>query len=144
MSDIVFKEGDILYAEEDYICHQCNCVTVKSKGLSSQIFTNFPETDTYKYHSYLKSTPGTIKIFHRLGIINMFAQYQPGKVVSEKQDRVMWFKRCLDKILKHTPENSSFAFPYGIGCGLAGGDWKTYLALLRDFSKHRNVVIYKL
>jgi hypothetical protein len=40
----------------------------------------------------------------------------------------------------------SLAFPYGIGCGLAGGDWKVYETMLRDWAAAHpliNVVLYQ-
>ena len=32
------------------------------------------------------------------------------------------------------PELESVAFPYGIGCGLAGGNWEEYQAMLEEFA----------
>ena len=41
----------------------------------------------------------------------------------------------------------SIAFPMGIGCGLAGGDWNVYLNLIKQFkinNPNTKVTIYKL
>ena len=48
------------------------------------------------------------------------------------------------KEIAELPELESVAFPYQIGCGLAGGDWKQYRAALEDFAervKERNVKV---
>lgn len=48
---------------------------------------------------------------------------------------------CVEENIK------SVAFPYMIGCGLAGGNWETYLGMITDFQKTYadvSVVIYKL
>lgn len=38
----------------------------------------------------------------------------------------------------------SFAFPWLVGCGLAGGDWETYHSMIESFAEHRHVVLYQL
>lgn len=40
--------GNLLNAKESYICHQCNCVTIKSHGLSKTISDIYPWADLYK------------------------------------------------------------------------------------------------
>lgn len=78
----------------------------------------------------------------------MYAQFAPGKPHSYYQDicqqhvdpvtneviddsktnREMWFGRCLEKLERQMIklECNKIAFPYQIGCGLAGGSWPTY------------------
>jgi hypothetical protein len=43
-------------------------------------------------------------------------------------------------------EGGSFAFPWRIGCGAAGGDWVRYLKAIRAFSEmiDGDVTVYKL
>ena len=48
------------------------------------------------------------------------------------ENRFMWFKMCLEEIAKLKP--TSLAFPYNIGCGLAGGNWNQYYPALQEFS----------
>ena len=92
------------------------------------------------------------------GVINVFGQFCPGKpnrkrgpvewkgivgskdIVDDGKQRLQWFKSGLQQIA--TLELESIAFPHQIGCGLAGGDWKDYLAALEEFAelvKDRNV-----
>jgi len=35
---------------------------------------------------------------------------------------------------KYNNSDVKIGFPYGIGCGLAGGDWKKYKKMLEDFA----------
>ena len=145
MSKLAIISGNLLDATEDFRCHQCNCVTTKSKGLSEVMFSKFPSANTYKRHHIRKSVPGTIDVFLDCGVINMYAQYLPGK--SSEELRLWWFELCLQAIIDHLPPHRSYAFPYGIGCGLAGGKWEDYLALIENFAKHesvKHVTIYKL
>ena len=57
--------------------------------------------------------------------------------------RIVWFEKCLDKIGK-IKNIKSVAFPYKIGCGLAGGDWEIYEQMLIDFSNQHSELIVKI
>ncbi len=98
----------------------------------------------------------------------LFAQWSPGSVDSHwtttypalgnapskiRETRAMredWFADALsdlnakleDKGITH---DSVIAFPYAIGCGIAGGDWKAYEKMIEEFALlHQwNIVIYK-
>eukprot|EP00055_Hartaetosiga_balthica_P009967 m.41038 g.41038 ORF g.41038 m.41038 type:complete len:427 (+) comp6973_c0_seq1:66-1346(+) len=160
-SRIVLKQGDLLEAEEDFIVHQCNCVSTYAKGLAKVLFKKYPQADIYKSRKG-HTVPGTISITGtKVGapnIINMFAQFSPGQPKSpesskdSKTCRLQWFDACLKEIEAHGKKSSvgnikSIAFPFQIGCGLAGGDWNKYKKLLDGFAdrnKNTLVVIYKL
>lgn len=147
---IHIKSDNILNSNEKYIIHQCNCITNNAFGLAEAIFTKYTYADEYKNRKKY-SIPGTISIkgdgneFRY--IINAFAQFSPGKpsLNESKENRLQWFKECLDKIEKI--ENlESIAFPYKIGCGYGGGDWNEYIKVIEDFSENSSikVVIYRL
>ena len=80
-------------------------------------------------------------------VLNLFAQWElgaPGKYTRVKPSppsdsaatREHAFKNCLLKIgaLTGTNRPSSIAFPHNIGCGLAGGTWKNYERMLKQFA----------
>jgi len=140
-------EGDLLQAKEQYICHQCNCVTQRAAHLSAAVFKAFPHADIYSTRPKgQKDKPGTIVVKgggeQRL-VINMLGQVWPGspKYPEDRTDgfkaREEYFARCLMEIAKLQPE--SLAFPYGIGCGAAGGEWEHYHWMLSDFELQTNV-----
>lgn len=116
-----------------------------------------------------RDEPGTVVILYSDDIelyphiACLMGQWQPGKIncsnytdidgsndyKDTRKNREMWFKHglsalgqwCLDEKI------NSVAFPYMIGCGLAGGDWETYLKMIKEFAKTYNnihIVIYKL
>jgi len=145
--------GDLLESKADFIAHQCNCVTTKSKGLSSLIFEKFTYADIYSSRSKPDKL-GTIIVCGNSNqaqryVINMLAQYYPGKprfypeksrsypghTRDSEERRLQAFQQCLDQIAQ-IPDISgkSIAFPYGIGCGLAGGNWEKYEKILSDWS----------
>lgn len=96
-------------------------------------------------------------------ICNMFAQIYPGKPrwgIDSKEKRLVYFRSCLDALLDHhfadysgsgiggKDENihNTYAFPYKIGSGLAGGEWDKYLKQIEKFAKRitTHVTIYKI
>ena len=164
---LIIKEGNLLDATEQYIVQQCNCVATKAHGLSEQISNKFPYADSYAKRRSLfgrnwaidsdQAIPGTYEIcgdgINQRFSINIYAQYGMGKPYAYGQNRVndsneerkKWFKRCLDGISSLNAK--SIAFPYKIGCGLAGGDWNEYYQMLDEFAKNNvntQVVLYQL
>lgn len=153
-------QGDLLESGEMYIAQQCNCVTLKAHGLSQSIKDKYPWADVYGSRprksantTSAPSTPGTILTTTdgTTTIIHMFAQWTPGKpgqympyypgtYADTKENRREWFARCiraldglgLDRV----------AMPYGIGCGLAGGKWPEYEAILN--AARTKIVLYQL
>eukprot|EP00939_MAST-03C_sp_MAST-3C-sp1_P001785 g1785.t1 len=120
------------------------------------------------------STPGTIDVRKQRrpgsldtsdesrGVINLFGQDMPGTIEKElrgkivgkkkraaasKEQRRLWFASAVRDIATKIPGIKSVAFPFEIGCGLAGGDWAVYYDLIRDLAARRKdvrVVIYRL
>lgn len=131
-------EGDLLESDSQYIVHQLNCVTTTASGLAAQIFDKFPYANAYAGR-ILPSALGTIDIrgdgVDQRFVIGIFGQYYPGKSKypnDSEKDRLISFKSGLIAIHKLNPV--SIAFPFGIGCGLAGGAWNKYRRLIEEFS----------
>jgi O-acetyl-ADP-ribose deacetylase (regulator of RNase III) len=138
-------DGDITASPEKYICHQCNCVTPRAKGLAQKIFAKFPWADTYSGRKE-NSTPGTIEITgngsNERFVVNMFAQFSGGKPTRNetRQQRLHYFRSCLTQI-KDIPNLETIAFPFNIGCGMAGGNWKDYEREIDNFAKDAGVLV---
>jgi len=150
MSVTIIKDT-IFNSNEDYIAHQCNCVSITSKGLAMLIFEKYPFANTYINRKGIPSVLGSIDAWktnsNQPGIINMYSQYYPGKSQFDndsKEIRLLSFQKCLNYI-KEIPYIKSIAFPYNIACGLAGGNWEDYLSLIIQFAQENNinVTIYK-
>jgi O-acetyl-ADP-ribose deacetylase (regulator of RNase III) len=147
--------GDLLEAKERYICHQANCVTSKAAHLAAAVFSKFPYANIYRERGGgKKDDPGSIIIrgngADQRFVIAMLAQVYPGfpKFPDSSKDgfraRQEYFMRCLDR-LAEVRNLQSVAFPYGIGCGAAGGNWPTYSNMLHEFASKTDakVVIYR-
>lgn len=159
LPNVFFVKGDLLTHPCDLIIHQCNCLTTTPHGLAADIFKLYPETNLYSKRRSLDHKNLAIEedrgVVGKTVIVGMVAaimgQWRPGKCgsryrhsypehpdVETPQRRVMWFQQGLsdlEKQLKQMPEVKIVAFPYRIGCGLAGGDWEMYLAMIADFAR---------
>lgn len=103
-----------------------------------------------------RATPGTISVRKapaaifgqrpQPAVICCFGQFEMGGPDKYKRVSPMppsdgataregWFAQCLDAIGALHPPLPSIAFPYEIGCGLAGGSWPRYLAMLETFAE---------
>jgi O-acetyl-ADP-ribose deacetylase (regulator of RNase III) len=148
-------ESDIFWTGAKFIAHQCNCTSNGgAAGIAKEIFAKYPYSNCY-YMRTEAATPGTIEVcgdgLNHRGIINMFSQYFPGGPDTNETDdekaRKKWFHQCLMEITK-VPNLESIAFPYKIGCGIAGGDWNWYSAQIDKFAlfmkDKAQVLIYKI
>lgn len=100
--------------------------------------------------------PGTTVLYDRGAsakqpryVACMMAQFSPGKpgkpVSTPSNDSYMqrlgWFKACLENLTELIEVISSdpaikikVAFPYLIGCGLAGGKWEDYIEIIEKWA----------
>ena len=141
--------GDIFQSDNHIaIAHQCNCTTFGARGIASDIFKKYPYANVYGKNIRKCGTiqiSGDIERGERT-VIAMFAQYYPNKPSENDtcEQRKNWFVECLENIVEGY--DGDIAFPFGIGCGLAAGNWRDYRTMIDIFSAayHGNVFIYKL
>ena len=157
--DLKVIEGDLFDSTEQYLCHQCNVISQRAAHLAQSVFNRFPYSNIYAERDGSGPKPG-----QELGdiiirgngknerlIINMLAQFYPGKTKypnSPKDGiatRKSAFQMCLNKITD-IPALQSIAFPFGIGCGAAGGDWLVYRKMIKNFAEEVEIPvrIYRL
>jgi hypothetical protein len=149
---LIILSGNLLEAPERYIGHQCNCVTAGlAAGLAKAVFARYPYADTYAQRKE-PSEPGSYSM-HGNGkderyIVNFYAQYYPGKAMSRsdtKDERLKWLIAGMDRFVRER-RPPALALPYGIGCGLAGGDWNSHQDALTKFADERdlNILLYRV
>lgn len=151
--------GSLLESECQYIAHQCNCYSTRSAGLATAVFKAFPWADVYSDRRHRGNDAalfGSITIhgnsqLNQRQIINIYGQLYPGKPSPGRDSvaaRLAAFRNGLARIAQ-IPELTSIGFPYGIGCGLAGGGWNEYQELLERFAEQVSVngvsvILYRL
>ena len=157
---VYIRGGDLTeWKETDAIVHQCNCLAVTSHGLSAEIAHKYWWADPYHHRKperrrnlavkEHRAQPGSIQIMKnpqgkKPDVIILYAQWDFGvgdkyyRRVSDGyedtyEEREKWFRQCLDELGK-CDQYQTLAFPYKIGCGLAGGNWENYLVMINDFT----------
>ena len=139
-------DKNILESTEDILCQQVNCRGTMGKGLGLSLRIHFPEVYyTYLIHcqknKYSKYMLGTVQyVTTRRNIVaNMFSQYEYGTSKCYTDYNAM--RKCFTEINKL---NKSVAIPYGIGCGLAGGEWHIVYNIINEiFGGRDDVTIYR-
>lgn len=148
-------EGNILDTPFQFIAHQVNCQGVMGAGLARQIKMKYPEVfqDYVKYcklfskDNLFGSGFGSWTRDNKHCILNIFGQfgYGIGKRQTDYDALYAGFAYVI-KLIRDTyfVTNKSYqiviAIPYGIGCGLAGGDWNEVKSVLEAIEKECNVV----
>ncbi len=136
---IIYKQGNLLDSDCTVIVHQVNCLGIMDEGIAKQIKEKYPCV----YEDYKRICDQQEEIGDLLGhvqivdtkegkyIANLFSQKDTGR--NEYKTNYEAFDRgceILSGIIigkNNNPEihnKWTIAFPYSIGCGLAGGTWK--------------------
>jgi O-acetyl-ADP-ribose deacetylase (regulator of RNase III) len=153
---ISIVKGDILKAEENISCHQVNCFIMGS-GLAYQIMKKWP-TVQIQHKALCDSAAAKGEREKLLGsaqivpveqgkfVANLFAQFYFGRDFKQYTSYDA-LKSALGIVLREvshdTPiKGASIAIPYGIGCGLGGGDWFEVLDIIEEVFKNHDVTLY--
>jgi len=145
---------DILTVRRGIICHQCNCIGAMGAGLAKQIRDRWPHI----YADYRKAIEqGELK----LGGCRI-AEAQPGIYIAHlagqyglgrrKFNRPATDYLALSSALNELNRqiNGSYVLmrmpiyiPFGIGCGLGGGDWEEVVKLLEEDATNAVICKYR-
>lgn len=158
---INIKHDNILNANEDIIAHQVNGRGVMGAGLARSIKINHPSVfEAYKRFVDRSGTPeellgknlfvmsdGSELYNYKSGdnakiISNLFGQAYTNRHVQQTNEKAL--RSALINLYQHAKRNNfSVAIPYGIGCGLGGGNWNKIFALIQDVFHDHPVTLYK-
>lgn len=140
---------NILESKEDFICHQVNCKGVMGAGVARALYEKWPQVKS-EYLSFYRSKTSNCKSQQELEevtksllgqyqlveinktdfpryVVNIFSQYGYGR--NECHTDYPAISRAINFLFYGYP-TGTYAFPYGFGCGLAGGDWDTVFHLI--------------
>jgi O-acetyl-ADP-ribose deacetylase (regulator of RNase III) len=149
---IKIVKGDILQAKEDIIGHQVNCKGIMGAGLAKQIRNKYPIAYSEYKELCLKQGDrllGATQYIDTLDgkvIVNIFGQmgYGRNRIQTDYKALEMALKSIKYTVTETTLKNKSVALPYGIGCGLAGGDWDIVHSIISDVFNDYEITLYKL
>lgn len=149
---ITIVKGDILEASENIIGHQVNCQGVMGAGLAKQIRNKYPivykrykdECDSVHPMILLGRTQ-FVPIGERKVVANLYGQLNYGRKEGIRYTDYLGLYNAL-KSLRESAEASdiTIALPYGIGCGLAGGEWDKVYKMIEAVFEGYHVTLYQL
>lgn len=154
---MIITIGNLLDTELTFIIHQVNCQGVMGAGVARQIKEKFPKAwEQYKSDlaAYGDLNLGSYSYASDNGkiIFSIFGQDNYGRDKCYTDYTAL--RRGIRKAIidyRNAYNVKSFvqlvlAVPYGLGCGLGGGDWCKVRGLLEDIECDENVVFvaYKL
>src|SRR5205085_12213410 len=83
---IKIVKGNLLYAKENFICHQVNCRGKMGSGVALQIRSMFPEV----YENYMEEVAYHIEVDEKGNIIKDLRHTLLGKVQSVEVEHKKW------------------------------------------------------
>lgn len=143
-------EGNLLDAAEKILAHQVNCKGIMGGGVAFQLKKRFPGL-SYSYNTFCFSNNynpefllGECQLVHHGDkiIANLFGQDGTSRAKCMTQyDKL---RKCLENLNRYCMTTGfSVAMPYGIGCGLAGGDWNIVYPMICEVFKEVDVTLYR-
>ena len=164
MKKLIYKEGDLLTGTDvEVIGHQANCQNTFGAGIAKSIKEMYPKAfyaDTMA-HKDGKAVLGNYSFCHIENgpikkIFNLYGQNLYGK--GKRQTNYDALYNALDGMVNNLlptdqdrmmfdfDRSPNVGFPYLMGCGLGGGDWRIVERLIEVafHSYNGDVIIYKL
>jgi O-acetyl-ADP-ribose deacetylase (regulator of RNase III) len=145
---LIYKNGDLLKAEENIICHQVNEEGYMGGGLALQVATQYPNVEQ-EYKIFCESAKDkdnligqyqAVPIGEHKYIINCFSQ-------REFNTDYKALKQIFTGLLETCKlTGMTIAVPFKYGCGIANGKWEDVENIFKVISKEYGVdiSIYKL
>ena len=166
---VEFHRRDILETDAPYLVQCNNTLCTRSHGISKTIEEKFSYCTVYSERKAIngrnlaivsdRPKVGTCKTyspppFHSGGkptIACLFSQFDYGSCAiksfrpqmpsfpDSKENRIIWFTQALNDLGPLIDKKSRVSFPYGIACGLGGGDWSVYLTIILTWASHNKL-----
>lgn len=167
MSAVPVVEGDLLHMPGlTHVVHQLNCLSTYGAGLYAAVARRWPWADVYRRRERgsdgvaivrTRGDPGCAVLCDPLPdedapvVVGVYGQWdvggpsrsRPGHPAHPEGDtaenRLRWFGEGLDAAAHFIGADALVGFPYGIGCGLAKGDWTAYRAAIEGWSARHGI-----
>jgi len=143
--------GDIFEAPVDIIIHQTNCFNTMGTGIAKEIKKRYPRaaqvdrlTEKGDYKKLGLFTVAMPDAKQDRYIINLYGQFFYGrnKCYTDYKALKRGFENVRSWLESMEMIDAVVGIPFGIGCGNAGGDWKTVKEIIFDvFNKSKIQVL---
>lgn len=142
---ITVIQQDLLTLNCDVIAHQVNCKGVMGSGLAYQIRKHYPKVYAkYRKACALSDLLGKVQVIStdNYFVANLFAQFNFGTTQQHTDYNALAL--CLIKLRDHMLSNNltTLGLPYGLGCGLAGGNWNVVSHIIKDVFTPTDITVY--
>ena len=142
---ISYLSMNVLHTSAELVAHQVNCKGVMGAGLARQIRAQFPDVyEAYRRacNSVVRSSDLLGKVQVKHGIVNLFAQ--DGYGTDRQYTDYKALELCLSKLASYMTEHhlKTLALPYGMGCGLGGGNWNTVHEIIKRAFDNTDITVY--
>lgn len=132
---------DILAVEQGIIVHQVNCQGVMGAGIALAIRKKWPIVyDRYRKFKFKLGQIQVIQVKPGLWVCNLVGQDRYGRdkcYTDYKAVREGFQKLNVWAFVRNLP----IYIPKGMGCNLAGGDWKIVCKLISEELTHCDIYI---
>jgi hypothetical protein len=124
--------GDLLSTTDPYVIQQVNTKGVMGAGLANQIRQDLSNQDYAKYQNYsnqyganlLGKTLPLKSVSHpERTYLNIFGQSEIGRDPNKVYTDYDALKQAFTSLAEKFPAGTKMSMPYGMGAGLANGDW---------------------
>jgi O-acetyl-ADP-ribose deacetylase (regulator of RNase III) len=140
-------KGDILSVTSGIICHQVNCMGVMGAGIALKIRNKYPKAynDYREFYRKGKLVMGAVilsPVSESLYVAHLCGQYKYGTYGNYTDYDAV--KECLNRVVEYSRAHQHQVFiPKGMGCKLAGGDWKIVSKLIKEVIPEAVIVEYE-
>ena len=140
---IIIKRGNLLYCNEDIIGHQVNSNGIMGAGIAKQIKDKYL-SDNEEYEDVCNNSPSDlygktylIETCEKI-IANIFSQVNFNTDLKHLETALIDLKKFAQKM------DLTIALPWGIGCGIANGNWSEVENVLIKVFDNYDINLYYL
>jgi O-acetyl-ADP-ribose deacetylase (regulator of RNase III) len=143
--------GDLLDFKTGILAHQVNCQLKMGAGIALAIRKKYPRVYNH-YKGFSRIAIGKrlgkaqiVEVLRGLYIANLFGQYNflpRGQQHTDYTALTIAMRQMRQWRDNYKGNQFPIYFPFGIGCGLAGGDWGVVQGIIQDIIP--NAIVVKL
>jgi len=131
-----------LLDQKGVICHQVNMRRIMGAGLALQIRNKWPEAYE-EYRNYCLKKPELGHVIYSIVsrdviVAHLFGQSDIGTGIMTNYDVYPAMLESVDRYASSI--NERIYIPYGIGCGIGGGNWKIMLPMIEEYCPEATIV----